>query len=164
MSRFNEELRIIPRTAWILAITFYLILANLSYFVLTVNDKRIQHWPVEGRFAFSYGIFLLAVVWIALIGYVHADAKRRGMRYIMWTCLAILVPDGIGIILYFALRDPMPRNCPRCTTSVNASFAFCPHCGVAMRPTCSNCGRTVEPGWANCPHCGSKLPTQSPAA
>jgi RNA polymerase subunit RPABC4/transcription elongation factor Spt4 len=101
---------------------------------------------------------------ILLVGYVYADSKRRGMRYVMWTWLAALVPDGIGIILYFVLRDPMPKACPQCSTAVPAKFMFCPHCGAAMQPTCSNCGRGVEPGWGNCPHCGTKLPLQTRGA
>jgi Double zinc ribbon len=164
MSRFSDSLRIIPRTAVFVALSSYLILSNLAFFVLTRQDKEMRNWPEEGRFAFSYGIFLLLVAWILLIGYVYADAKRRGMRYVMWTWLSILIPDGIGIILYFILRDALPRTCPSCASSVKAAFTFCPQCGAAMQPTCPNCGRPVEPAWCNCPHCGSKLPTQTRAA
>ncbi len=46
-------------------------------------------------------------VLVLLIGYVYADAKRRGMRYVMWTLLAIFIPNAIGIILYFVMRDPL---------------------------------------------------------
>ena len=161
MSRFGEGLRIIPRTAWAIAVFIYLVMSNLAFFVLTPQDPQMKTWPVFGRLAFSYGIFLVIVAMILLVGYVYADSKRRGMRYVMWTWLAALVPDGIGIILYFILRDPMPKACPGCSSMVQKRFAFCPQCGTAMQPTCSNCGRSVEPGWANCPYCGTKLPSQS---
>jgi hypothetical protein len=48
---------------------------------------------------------------VLLNGYVYADAKRRGMRYVMWTWPAILIPNAIGVILYFVLRDPLLVNC-----------------------------------------------------
>lgn len=159
MSRFGEGLRMVPRTAWFIALSFYLVMSNLAFFVLTANDKEMRKWPEFARFAFSYGIWLLIVAWILMVGYVYADAKRRGMRHVMWTWLAALIPDAIGIILYFILRDPMPKPCPRCSTAMPAKFVFCPNCGTAMQPTCSNCGRAVEPGWANCPFCGTKLPS-----
>jgi RNA polymerase subunit RPABC4/transcription elongation factor Spt4 len=109
---------------------------------------------------FSGGVFLVAAAWILLVGYVYADAKRRGMRYVMWTWLAALIPDGIGIILYFLLRDALPRPCPGCSTVVKAGYTFCPHCGAATQPTCPHCGRGVEGAWSHCPHCGSGLPSQ----
>ncbi|MGA7226575.1 MAG: PLDc N-terminal domain-containing protein, partial [Candidatus Acidiferrales bacterium] len=55
---------------------------------------------------------IIVVVWILMIGYVYGDAKRRGMRHVMWTLLAIFIPDMIGVILYFILRDPLMNKCP----------------------------------------------------
>jgi len=94
---------------------------------------------------------------ILLVGYVFADARRREMRYVMWTWLAALIPDGIGIILYFILRDPLPSPCPKCKTSVPAKFTFCPHCGAALRPCCPQCGKAIEHGWQNCAYCGTRI-------
>jgi Double zinc ribbon len=162
MSRFGDGLRIIPRPAWIVGITFYLTMANVAFFALLPTDKEMRNWPLIGKVAFAYGIFLVLLGLILLVGYVYADAKRRGMRYVMWTWLAALVPDGIGIILYFILRDPLPKPCPRCATSVRASFVFCPNCGTSMQPVCPSCGRGVDPTWSHCPHCGADLPTQAP--
>jgi len=164
MSAFSQGLRIIPRTAWFIAVSFYLLMSNLAFFVFTELDKEMRTWPIAGRFAFSYGIFLVVVAMILMVGYVYADAKRRGMRYVMWTWLAALVPDCIGIILYFVLRDPLPKACAHCAAMVPAKFTFCPQCGASMQPTCPQCGRAVEPGWANCPYCGAKLPSGAPRA
>ena len=80
------------------------------------------------------------------------------MRYVMWTLLAIFVPDFIGIILYFILRDSLPGDCPSCHKSVLAKFVFCPYCGASVRPVCPQCGKNIEPGWANCGHCGTECP------
>jgi len=158
MSRFTDGLRIVPRTAWVIAIILYLGFTTLIMAAAIPSDPELKNWPLAGKIAFAYGILLIVPVLVLLIGYVYADAKRRGMRYAMWTWLAALVPNGIGIILYFILRDALPKPCPGCSTLVKSGFVFCPHCGTAMKPACPNCGRAVEHGWSNCPECGSKLP------
>jgi RNA polymerase subunit RPABC4/transcription elongation factor Spt4 len=94
---------------------------------------------------------------VLLIGYVNADARRRGMRYVMWTLLAIFIPNAIGIIVYFILREPILRPCPNCSQIVKPGYAFCPHCGCNLAPACPNCRRAVEPGWKNCAACGASL-------
>jgi hypothetical protein len=160
MSRLREELRVIPRTAWILSIVGYLTLATVVFKFAVERDPQMSKWPLAGQLAFSYGFFLLFHAAILLVGYVYGDAKRRGMRYVMWTWLALLIPDGIGIILYFILRSPLPKPCPGCSRPVKSGFVFCPHCGTALQATCPHCGQGVELGWANCPHCGTKLPAQ----
>jgi RNA polymerase subunit RPABC4/transcription elongation factor Spt4 len=164
MSRFGEGLRIIRPPAWIVAIVFYLAMANLAFFVLLPTDPNMRDWPLISRFSFAYVVFLVLPAMVLLVGYVYADAKRRGMRYVMWTWLAALVPDGIGVILYFILRDPLPKPCPHCATLVKASFIFCPNCGTAMQPTCPQCGKGLDPKWSHCPHCGATLPTGAPRA
>ena len=104
-----------------------------------------------------YGFLLLLVAWVALIGYVYGDAKRRQMRYVLWTLLAFCIPNGIGIILYFILRDPLPAQCPGCGHLEKASFPYCPRCGMLRHPTCSKCEKPVDPTWSNCAYCGQPL-------
>lgn len=161
MSRFREELRVIPGAVRALAVIQYVILAGLLTLLMLYgnDDPGIRTFPVAGKIAVPIlAPFVLAIL-LGLIGYVYGDAKRRGMRYVMWTWLAALVPDGIGVILYFILRDPLPAGCPRCGTQVPAKFTFCPHCGTPLKPTCPQCGKAVEPGWVNCANCGTKLPS-----
>ena len=158
MSRLFAELRIIPRTAYVLGIAAYLTLATLLWRLGIARDPQAGKWPLPGQIAISYGMPLVILALFLLVGYVNADAKRRGMRYVMWTFLALLIPDGIGIILYFILRDPLPKPCPGCSVLLKKGYVFCPHCGTPLQPTCPQCGQAVEIGWANCPHCGTKLP------
>jgi hypothetical protein len=157
MNRLRDELRVIPPLAWILAVAIYLSSATLIFEIAIPNDRKLSKWPVEGQILFAYGIFLTILAFILLIGYVFGDARRRGMRYVMWTLLALFIPDGIGIILYFVFRDPMPKKCPACSTMVKAGV-FCSSCGTALQATCPSCKRGVEPGWSHCPHCGTTLP------
>ncbi|MGH9684567.1 MAG: zinc ribbon domain-containing protein [Candidatus Acidiferrales bacterium] len=162
MSRFGDGLRVIPRTAWFFAVAVYLVFATLLFEFAIPTDPEMGKWPRWGQFLFVYGLFLLLAGFILLVGYVYADAKRRGMRYVMWTLLALFIPDCIGIILYFILRDPMPKACPGCATLVKSGFTFCPNCGTPLQPTCPHCGRAVEPAWSHCPQCGTPMPLSTP--
>jgi hypothetical protein len=164
MSRFREELKVIPRTTYFIAAVIYLILATVLFEFAVMRQPDFQTWPLIGKVLFAYGIFLILYVYMLLIGYVYGDAKRRGMRYVMWTFLAALVPQAIGIILYFILRDPLPQPCPGCNARVLGSFAFCPHCGAAMKPSCPQCGKSVQHAWSNCAFCGAKLPSTAQSA
>lgn len=157
MSSFGSNLKIIPRAAWIVSFFCYAALATVIA-VAAQHDSHMSQWPLAGRLAFMLSIPLVLLFFIPLYGYIYADAKRRGMRYVMWTLLAIFVPDAIGVILYFILRDALPAECPACHTSVLAKFTFCPKCGASVRPSCSQCGRIIEHGWANCAYCGAKVP------
>jgi RNA polymerase subunit RPABC4/transcription elongation factor Spt4 len=120
--------------------------------------------PQAAKFALIFFAGIPLAIYALLIGYVNADARRRGMRYIMWTLLAIFIPNAIGIIVYFILRDPLPRVCPNCSQLVKAGFAFCPHCGYNLAPACPSCKRAVEPSWKVCPTCGTSLAGVAPAA
>jgi hypothetical protein len=156
MSRFQDELEIVPRTAFALGMCVWLawfLLFMLGPFRL---DPELRHWPLVGKL----GICMLGGLFFALallVGYVYGDAKRRGMRYVMWTWLAILIPNAIGIILYFVLRDPLPVNCTQCGAQVRPGFAFCPRCGGSLTLACPQCRRAVEPNWTHCAHCGVAL-------
>ena len=144
----RNELRVIPRIAWIIASIFYVGMAILAGF-LVPTDHEMSHWPWAGQVAFIFLLPLIFFLVIPFYGYIFGDAKRRNMRHVMWTLLAIFVPDFIGAIIYFILRDPLPIDCPSCHSRVPVKFSFCPQCG-----------KSVERAWANCGHCGTKLPVR----
>lgn len=158
MSRFTENLGVIPRaaklTAWIVSVG----LAALILYLGIYPPPGSQPLPPAGVVFLPILAFAFPFAIIMFVGYVHGDAKRRGMRYVMWTMLAIFVPYMIGIILYFSLRDPLPSTCPKCSASVLSQLTFCPNCGTTVKPACPQCGKRVETGWSNCGHCGTKLP------
>jgi hypothetical protein len=156
MSRFRDELRVISPLWWFIALAVYFCSATLLFEFALPNDPKIGKWPVGAQALFAYGIFLTVFILLVLVGYVAGDAKRRHMRYVMWAVLALVIPNGIGIILYFVLRDPMPRPCPGCAKSVKGGV-FCPHCGTPLQALCPHCKGGIEPGWTHCPHCGAAL-------
>jgi len=157
MNRFSDEIRIISPVAWIVALLTGGCMFSLLLFVAMPGDAKLSKWPAAGQIAFSLWPALLLMAIVLLIGYVNADARRRGMRYVMWTLLAIFIPNGIGIILYFVLRDPILSPCPRCGHLAGPGFVFCPQCGAELSPACPSCKRAVKTDWNRCAYCGTEL-------
>lgn len=160
MSRFSDEVRIIPRIARVIAALTFVGM----YCVLFNSTFHHGRWPLAGALAFSFCLGLLPAAAALLVGYINADARRRGMRYVMWTLLAIFLPNSIGIILYFVLREPLLASCPKCGAQVRPGFAFCPQCGGQLSNTCPGCKRSVDPNWQRCAYCGTALKPASPVA
>ena len=152
MTGFRGELRVIPRATWAMVAAVWLVFPAVVWFVAPPQDR----FTMPGIVATVLAPFFLSI-YVMLIGYVNGDARRRGMRYVLWTLLAIFIPNAIGIILYFILRDPLSRPCPKCGASVRGGFAFCQACGTALTHTCPACRHSVEPDWSHCPHCGTGL-------
>ncbi len=163
MSTWSERISVIPRTAKVTAVLLFIGMLGLFTFAAHLPPSHGQA-PLPAAAKICLPILGAAVifVYVLLVGFVYGDAKQRGMRHVMWTLLAIFLPDAIGIILYFILRDPMPVTCPHCSTKVLSKFTFCPSCGTSLKPTCPHCGQPVEPIWSNCGHCGTKLPGPIP--
>jgi hypothetical protein len=92
-----------------------------------------------------------------LIAYVNQDAGRRGMSRLLWTLIAIFVPNGLGVVLYFVLRKARTAHCPQCCAEVDPSFSFCPRCRARLKPVCPHCQHCVELGDKFCPYCGGAL-------
>jgi zinc-ribbon domain/Phospholipase_D-nuclease N-terminal len=72
---------------------------------------------------------VVIAIWILCLGYVHADARRRGMPPILWTLIAAFIPNLLGFLLYFALRRPIALPCPQCGQPTTAEQRFCSWCG-----------------------------------
>lgn len=157
MSRFRDEVNSIPRLAWAIAVVVWLGFFLLMMWLPLRLDPQARQWPLAGKLAMSVLPGIPLFVMTLLVGYVYNDAKRRGMRYVLWTCLAALIPNAIGIVLYFVLREPLLVNCTRCGSQLRPGFTFCPNCGAPLGQACPQCGRSVEPGWSHCGHCGAAL-------
>jgi hypothetical protein len=155
MNRFRDEIRVIPWQGWVLAIcaagAVVAFLARLAF------PRDMPDWPALGRFTLLMVMPVFLFTWVLLIGYVWGDARRRGMRHVMWTLLAIFIPNAIGVVLYFILRESHKKPCPKCGASVPPASVYCPVCGTALVSLCPQCGRPVEPGWSHCTQCGGQL-------
>jgi hypothetical protein len=168
MSRFDQEFALVPEGArWTAALVCLAVACVTgSIFLLPgILERDPKAVLVLSPF------FLLTLIGVAflgayvlLVGYVFADARRRGMKHVLWTLLAIFIPNAIGIILYFILRDPIPVPCPACGTPARKGHAFCAGCGAAVRTACPQCRQPIETGWRNCARCGAGLLARSEGA
>ena len=152
------EMRVIPAVAYLVA-GIWLVVCYSFLLPLVLREAHPKPgepplWLLSLLLVFA-GLVLAG--WLLMIFYVNADAKRRQMNRLLWTLLVIFIPNAIGFILYFVLRQPIARPCPKCATPVRPDFVFCPACGQTLAPACPGCHRGVEPGWTACAFCGAKL-------
>ena len=164
MNKFSDEVAIISPIAWIIAGLCWAGFFSVLFFFALPSDHQMRYWPIAGRFAFSVWPGMLVAAVVLLAGYINADARRRGMRYVMWTLLALFLPNAIGVILYFVFRDPVLARCGKCGAQGRVNFAFCPQCGTQLAAACPGCKRSVEPDWKSCPYCGNPLARGTPVA
>ncbi len=163
MSKFVQGLRIIRWPAWLVGFVWYGAIAGFLFGVAIPHDPQMHHWSLWQKIPFAFGLPIWVFPVVLLVGFVYSDAKRRNMRYVVWTFLAALIPNGIGIILYFLLRDPLPMPCPKCNSQVPHSSSYCPYCGTQIARACPGCRRKIDSGWANCAYCGTKLNAETPS-
>jgi Double zinc ribbon len=161
MSRFEREWAVVPDGArWTAVLVCLAVTALMAGLFLVPGfverDGTAVAMLVPLFFVSLFGVAFLGA-YVLLVGYVWGDAKRRGMNQVLWTLLAIFIPNAIGIILYFILRDPVAVPCPSCGTPARKGHAYCASCGAAVRAACPQCRQPVEPGWHNCARCGAPL-------
>jgi|HubBroStandDraft_6_1064221.scaffolds.fasta_scaffold292930_3 RNA polymerase subunit RPABC4/transcription elongation factor Spt4 len=152
---FWRNLGMIRPAAWILAV-----LGFCGFSVVMLFKADLASVPEVFRLLIIPLPGIAVAIYVLLIGFVYVDAKRRGMRYVMWTLLCIFIGNGIGLILYFILRDPMPTPCTKCGFLVGASYSFCPKCGTELFRACKLCHKKLDPNWVNCAYCGAPIGNQ----
>jgi hypothetical protein len=155
-SRTNRS--IIPMPVWVIGILLYVGIFIGLICIAIPQFPKTTGLPRGGQIALGLFAAAIPALYVLLLGYVYGDAKRRGMRQWLWVLLAIFIPNGIGIILYFVLRDPLMFYCSSCGASAKSTYTFCPNCSTPLRPTCTQCGQGIERGWKHCPNCGAPAP------
>ena len=171
--RFWEEFRIVPRWLKVL-ITFLWIVALGIAIPVNLSERynpggnnmfpwELRDDPQLASLALAgivTAVSITMAIFIFMVAYVNRDAKRRGMNYVLWTLLVLILSPGwliIGFITYFLMREPMPYPCPQCASSVSARFNFCPNCKCNLQPSCPQCKREVAELDKFCPNCGNDL-------
>ena len=153
-TRSKDEIRILAPWAYYLFALVFLTTSVLMVVVLGL-DRKAPTLPVRCLLGVLMGIVLGC--YVVLIGYVNQDAGRRGMSRLLWTLIAIFVPNGLGIVLYFVLRKPRIAYCPQCGSVVEPGFSFCPRCRTRLQPVCPHCQRSVNSEDKFCPYCGEAV-------
>jgi len=165
--RFRDEFRIVPRWLKVLCVILYIIAIIIGILVVRYNpDAR----PVDLRddlptsilavIGIVTGVGLFLATFILMLGYVNRDARRRGMNPALWTLLVLVLSPGyvgIGFIIYFLIREPLPYPCPRCSQPVGPRFNFCPNCKCDLHPSCPNCKHEIAETDKFCPYCAYEL-------
>jgi len=126
-------------------------------------------------------ILFLVIIWLALVYWTYADARRRIADPMLVGCAtaAALFPY-VGSVVYAIVRPPEYLEdvrerelemqaaearlaqsgyhlCPYCDTPVEKDFLRCPNCLRKLKDPCRVCGRPLEAGWKICPFCESEV-------
>jgi hypothetical protein len=156
----SDDLAMIPWWSGALATAAFLFMQYLFHRVLPHNKAEMM--PMRVLMGYSWGT--LVASYVLLVGYVSRDVKRRNMSGPLWMLIVILMPGGIGAVVYFLLRQPMLSRCPHCSTEITSSYHFCPQCQFQMAAVCGRCFRGVEITDVFCKQCGHDLAEdQSPS-
>lgn len=163
-TRLTAEIKVVPGWAWVLAIVGFVAAQILCNVGMARSGEISAAW-LRAVLGIGAGIFVGA--YLLFIGYINGDAKRRGMAPVLWTIVAILIPNALGIVLYFILRQPLRDTCPHCGNAVRTEFNFCPRCSYKLSPSCSQCQRVIGVNDVYCPYCGTSqgreaAPTHNP--
>jgi hypothetical protein len=153
----TAEIGIIPQWAWILAAIVFAGPQLIFNTMLTGPGAP----PALARVVLGFLAGTVLGCYLLLIGYVNRDARRRTMSSLLWTLVAIFVPNGLGIILYFILRQPLHISCPQCGNPVHTGFNFCPRCNCKLSPSCPHCQRMLGANDVYCPYCGNSVRLQA---
>lgn len=83
----------------------------------------------------SFGLVGLSVSFIVLVltflaTWTYRDAKKRNLDAGLWTAIVLLVPNLIGLIIYFLVaRKEEVVRCNACSSVVQKSSKYCMNCG-----------------------------------
>ncbi len=133
-------------------------------------------------------ILFLVVVWLALVYWTYADARRRIADPMLIGCAtaASLFPF-VGTLVYMIVRPPEYLDdirereleiqaaearlaelgyhlCPHCDYEVEKEFLRCPNCMRKLKDPCPSCGKPLDPNWKICPFCEAEVGAAAPPA
>jgi Double zinc ribbon len=126
-------------------------------------------------------ILFLVVLWLALVYWTYADARRRMTDPMLVGCAAAasLFPY-VGTLVYVIVRPPEFLDdirerelemqaaearlhaagfqlCPYCDAEIERDFLCCPSCMRKLKDACQNCARPLDPEWRVCPYCEAEV-------
>lgn len=161
---FSGELRLIPLWSIVGAALAFGGMLYILWVVVPAHRHHPPNLPFWFRFYVNVSICLLAGLYVLMMGYVSRDAPRRGMSTSLWMAVCVVIPSGIGAVLYFLLRQPVLSLCPACNARIESDYHFCPQCAWQVAPCCGNCHRTARITDLHCVYCGHRLAADNPPA
>lgn len=159
-STMQDEFKLIPQ--WSIALSVLAFVAMQYLFWVVLPQHRHSPGPPIGlRFYFALSWSALAALYVLMVGYVSQDAPRRNMSTRLWMIVCLVMPAGVGAVLYFLLRQPVIATCPACGTAVLSEYHYCPQCACQISAVCSACHRSVRAIDLYCVTCGHDLATDN---
>src|SRR4051794_6067093 len=138
--------------------------------------------------AASVALLVIGVLYLALIFWTFADARRRIDDPLLVACAtACSFFPFVGTIVYMIVRPPEFLDdvrlrelemhgaesrlhqldwqlCPYCEHDIRADYLLCPSCQRRLKEPCRNCARPLEPDWTVCPYCEYQVAPSAPMA
>jgi RNA polymerase subunit RPABC4/transcription elongation factor Spt4 len=133
-------------------------------------------------------ILFLVVIWLALVYWTYADARRRISDPMLIGCAtaASLFPY-VGTIVYLIVRPPEYLDdvrerelemqaaearlaevgyhlCPYCDYEVEKDYLRCPSCMRKLKDPCRSCGKPLDSSWKICPFCEAEIGASPPTS
>jgi hypothetical protein len=139
---FSGELRLIPLWSVAGAVVAFTLMEYLMWVVVAAHRHHPPNLPFGFRFYVNISIGALAGLYVLMIGYISRDSPRRGMSVPLWMVVCVVIPSGIGAVLYFLLRLPVLSLCPACNVrSVPTRWRPAAATAIAPRasPICTAC-------------------------
>jgi hypothetical protein len=146
----------------------------VPYAVFGINDSGLN-------LAVNLLILFLVVIWLALVYWTFADARRRIADPMLVGCAtaASLFPF-VGTIVYMIVRPPEYLDdvrerelemqaaearlaqggfhlCPHCDYEVRDDYLRCPNCLRKLKDACPSCAKPLDPNWRVCPYCEAEV-------
>ena len=128
----GDSLKMIPLWSIILAVGVFLLSMWWFNHGPVPAHRRPGSLPMHLITGYVTGTALASYALLA--GYVSRDVKRRGMSAALWMLIVVVMPGGIGAVVYFLLRQPILIRCPNCRTELTAGVHFCPQCRFRWLP------------------------------
>src|SRR5829696_10571208 len=131
-------------------------------------------------------LLFLVVVWLALVYWTYADARRRiGDPLLVGCATAASLFPFVGTVVYLIVRPPEylddvrereleiaaaqarlaaleDHHCQYCGFEVEKSFLRCPSCLRRLKEPCNVCRKPLDARWKICPYCEAEV-GQEPA-
>src|SRR3954471_19988426 len=137
--------------------------------------------------AANVALLVLGVLYLSLIFWTFADARRRIDDPLLVVCatLASFFPF-VGTIVYLIVRPPEFLDdvrlrelemtaaearlanldyslCPHCDYEIQADYLRCPSCMRKLKERCYSCAKPIDPAWRICPFCEAETNAPTPS-
>lgn len=131
-------------------------------------------------------IVCVAVLYVSLVYWTYADARRRIVDPMMIGCaVAASLFPFVGTLVYIILRPPeyledvQEREleiqaaearlrqldhgglCPHCDYPIERDFIRCPSCLRKLKERCGSCSKPLDRAWTICPYCETDVPPEA---